>query len=373
MKIMFKVNNIVYKVVAVIALLIGFYACEEDDAEPKLDVKKFSRLYVSFEAFNSSNAGVSDTNIRIIYPADSSEFKYSLGNVSEARGGGVIYFNPFLKGLFQASANLPGLVDTAVYIMNVGEKTGILSNTGAIRNELLSNVRGLAYNRGYDEMYIVNSSSGNPGIYVVDRPKTRSQPQTRPLKKLNAPGIEMWGAAYNSGEDRLYTSKLGQDAAIYVFKDLSTIVPSTVDSTARIDPFQTLSIADASNLRGLFFDSVKNVLAITDFGDGTTEGTGRILVFDNFTNTVGTDGNHAITPSRIITGAATGLTQPVDVAIDTRETGVYLYAADRQAKKVFRFMLSDDGNVEPDKVLQTGSQIPVGLALDTRDDSTLPQ
>ena len=186
----------------------------------------------------------------------------------------------------------------------------------------------------------------------------------------------MWGAAYNSGEDRLFTSKLNaKDGAIYVFKGLSTIdVSSSPDSSARIQPFQTLSIADASNLRGLFFDSVKNVLAVADFADGTTEGSGRILVFDNFTNTIGTAGGPSeITPSRIITGLATGLTQPVDVAIDTRETGVYLYAADRQARKIFRFKLTDSGNVEPDKVLETGSQIPVGLALDTRDDSTLPQ
>lgn len=369
---MFKIDNM-YKVFASIVLLTGFYACEMDDSEPNLETKKFSRLYVSFEAYNSSNAGVADTNVRVIYPADSSEFRYSLGTVSEAKGGGVIYFNPFLKGLFQASGNLPGIVDTGVYIMDVGEKTGVLSNRGKIRHRLLSNVRGLAYNRGYDEMYIVNSTSATPGIYVVDRPKARSQDQTVPYKKLYTPGFSMWGAAYNSAEDRLFTSNIGAGSGIYVFKGLSTIGVSSVDSTATIRPDRTLSITDATNLRGLFFDSVKNVLAITDFADGQTEGTGRVLVFDNFTNAISDGGDATINPSRVITGVATGLTQPVDVAVDTRETGVYLYVADRGAKKVFRFKISDNGNVEPDKELSTGDQIPVGLALDTRDDSTLPQ
>src|SRR5690606_5544880 len=159
---MFK-NNILYKVFAVIGLLVGVYACEQDDAEPVLEMKKFSRLYVSFEEYMSSNQGVSDTNVRVIYPADSSEFKYSLGNVSQAKGGGVIYFNPFLKTLFQASGNLSGIVDTGVYIMDVGEKTGVLTNRGRIRHRLLSNARGLAYNRSYDDLYIVNSSGNYSG------------------------------------------------------------------------------------------------------------------------------------------------------------------------------------------------------------------
>jgi hypothetical protein len=54
---------------------------------------------------------------------------------------------------------------------------------------------------------------------------------------------------------------------------------------------------------------------------------------------------------------------------------VYLYVADRAAKKVSRFRYTDDGNIEPDDVIDTsGLQFgvtPVGLSLDARDDSTV--
>src|SRR5690606_41095073 len=102
-----------------------------------------------------------------------------------------------------------------------------------------------------------------------------------------------------------------------------------------LNPTRTLEIRDARNLRGLSYDTIKNVMAIADFGDGETLGTGRILLFDNFSTLI--NGEGAITPTRVITGANTGLIEPFDVALDMREAGEYLYVADRTAQKVLRF------------------------------------
>src|SRR5690606_19868564 len=109
-----------------------------------------------------------------------------------------------------------------------------------------------------------------------------------------------------------------------------------------------LEITDGEDqLRGLFYDTVKNIMAVAQMGDAETVGSGRILIFEDFSSMIDAE---TITPTRVITGANTGLISPVDVVIDTRPEGSYLYVADRAARKISRFRYTDEGNVEPDKV-----------------------
>lgn len=355
-------SALLIKVCCAMALLIGFYACERNDAEPNLEMRKFTRLYVSFEQYNTFNLGVPDTNMRTIYPADSSEFNFTLKHVSQAKGGGPIYFHPRLEALFQASANLNGINDTAVYSMSVGATNGVLQNLTAMGNRTYSAVRGLAYHEATNRLFIVNGSGTNAGIYVVNTPKSR-RGHVQPVKRLRTPAQQMWGAAY--ANNRLFTSRLGSGPGINVFNNIATVAVPESDSTiTNFTPDRVLQIAGARNLRGISYDTVKNVLAVAEFGDGSV-GSGRILIFDNFSSLIDQEGA-TITPTRIITGAATKLRAPVDVVIDPRETGVYLYVADRSALAVFRFRIDDDGNVAPNQEASTGTQIPVGLALDAR-------
>ena len=360
-----------FKALVVLVSLVAVYSCERDDKEPDFGTKKFSRLYVSFEEYQTSNLGVADTNIRIIFPADSSEFKYSLGHVSAAKGGGPLYFNPFLRNLYQASASLNGVNDTSVYAMNVSDK-GVLTNTLRHGNKLYNLVKGLSYHHSSGTMVAVNASPNEAGIYLDNRP---ANGYARPHKKLMNPNLAMWGGAFL--HNNFLTSKTSEGAGIYVFEDLlKTNVGA--DSTARLEPTRILSIADAQNLRGLSYDSVKNILAVTDFVTNGADGTGRILIFEKFSDLIR---EKTIVPTRIITGPATTLKMPVDVALDTRATAQYLYVADRSGK-VLRFKLSDNGNVAPNKSLERivnkglaneRKLIPVGLALDARDNSTLGQ
>lgn len=357
----------VFKALAVVFCLVAVYACERDDKEPNLDTKKFSRLYVSFEEYGTSNVGVPDTNVRIIFPADSSEFKYSLGFVSGAKGGGPIYFHPFLKMLYQASAISGGVSDTSIYGMEVGPKMGLLSNTARLGNRQYNLIKGLFYHAASETLLAVNASGADAGVYLNYRP--RNNGYARPIKKLRNSSLSMWGAAF--GDSNLFTSKTSAGAGIYVFeKILST---SVKDSVARLEPTRTLSIADAQNLRGMSYDTVKNILAVTDFVTGGAEGTGRILIFEKFSDLIK---QAAIVPTRVITGPATLLKEPVDVAIDPRSTAEYIYVADRSGK-VLRFKLSDSGNVTPNKsvVIESNGRtlIPTGLSLDARDYSTLGQ
>lgn len=351
-------------------IVFGVTACEDDEVEPGVEITKISRLYVSFEEYGTTDERV-DTNIRIIQPADSSVFSFRESHVSPVQGGGPIYFNPYAKMIFQASVNAKE-TDTLIAAVDV-TKTGALNNIGAgLRSRYYDKVKGLVYHAATRSLMVVNGTGPNGGVYIVDNPRSSGN-QKQPYKKLINPELNMWGAAYES--DRLFTSKINTPAGIYMFQNLTAVSVSVADSIAGLNPTRTWRIENAtSNLRGLSYDTIKNVMAIAEMGDGLTEGSGRILIFENFSEILRSP-TDVIQPTRVITGSSTGLISPVDVAIDTRKDGVFLYVADRTAKKVSRFRYTDNGNVEPDKVIDTSGLgygvTPVGLALDARDASTL--
>ncbi len=367
-------TSIIYYVCVTLALLLGFYACEDENVEPGLEIRQISRLYVSFEEYGTSDERA-DTTIRMIQSADSSVFVFRESHVSQVQGGGPIYFSPFAKTIFQASVNseeTSNELDTVIAAVSV-QQTGLLNNAGnGIRSRYYNKVRGFVYHAATRSLLVVNGAGADAGVYVVDNPSSTGN-QKQPYKKLLNPDLDMWGAAYQN--DRLFTAKISAPAGLYMFQNLTTMSVRASDSVATLNPARILQIEDASiNLRGLSYDTIKNVMAIAEMGDGTTIGSGRILIFENFSNLIQGTAD-VIRPSRVITGPNTGLISPVDVAIDMRASGVYLYVADRAAKKVSRFRYTDDGNVEPDEVIDTSDlgygETPVGLALDARDDSTV--
>ena len=363
-------SRLLYGICLFFAPVVGFVACEEEeDVGPGLEIAQISRLYVSFEEYGTTDERP-DTTIRVIQPADSSVFAFRESHLSQVQGGGAIYFNPYVKTIFQASAN-DGGQDTVIAAVSV-QRTGLLNNAGnGIRSRYYNQVRGFVYHAATRSLLAVNGAGEGAGVYVIDNP-TNTGIQKQPYKKLVNPDLNMWGAAYQN--DRLFTAKLSAPAGIYMFQNLTTMPVNASDSVATLQPARTFQIEDATtDLRGLSYDTIKNVLAIAEMGDGTL-GNGRILIFENFSNIVN-GSSDVIKPTRVITGPRTGLVAPVDVAMDTRAGGVYLYVADRAAKKIFRFKSTDNGDVEPDDVLDTSELgygvTPVGLALDARDDSTL--
>ena len=357
----------IYYVFAVLAIILGFYACERDDAEPDLEMRKFTRLYVSFEEYTPTK-NPPDTNIRVIYPADSSVFSFNGRHVSQVQGGGPMYFEPRLNAIFQASVNRAGTNDTSIAVLNMGS-SGSLNNVGLAKSRYYTNVRGMVYHHRTNVLFIVNGAGSDAGVYVMERPRYANR-ESQPVKKLRNSSLAMWGAAYQN--EKLFTAKTSSTtdspAGIYVFEGIANKEVNPQDSIGRLEPTHLLEIDGASNLRGLFYDTVKNVMAVAQMGEPGTAGSGRILIFENFSDLLA---EQTITPTRVITGAKTGLVSPVDVVIDTREEGVYLYVADRTERKISRFRYTDDGDVEPDKVIDTSTlkdgRTPVSLTLDTRE------
>lgn len=355
-------KKLVHYILGFIVLLLGFCACEREDGEPNLEMRKFTRLYVSFEEYTPGK-NPPDTSVRIIYPADSSVFAFNGRHKSEVKGGGAIHYEDRLGVVFQASANRSGVNDTALAILEMGS-SGSLKNAGLPKSRYYNAVRGMVYHAATNVLLMVNGAGPDAGVYIMDRPRYANR-ERQPIKKLRNRNLQMWGAAYEN--DRLFTAKTSAPAGIYVFEDITSTAVDPKDSVGTLEADRILNIEGASNLRGLCYDTVKNVMAIAQTGDGTL-GAGRILIFDHFSDMIDAD---QITPTRVITGINTGLVSPVDVVLDTRKSGVYLYVADRGAKKISRFRYTDDGNVAPDKVIDTGAlkdgSTPVGLTLDTRE------
>lgn len=362
-----------YKIFIVLALLSLVYACKSDDDEPEFDAAQFSRLYVSFQEYSSGNT-TPEVSIRLIYPADSSEFKYEAnnGHTSPAKGGSTVYYHPYMKTVFLASDNSSGLNDSSLYRMTVGQ-FGDLSNSGQLTNMNFQRIRGISYHKEAENLYLTNAIPSKSGIYVINRPSGKSG-NMKITKRLMSENTLFWAAAY--AHSNLYVVKAKDDevGGIYVFNDIVKPARSTsvTDTLATLNPSKTLAITGAANMRGLSYDTVKNVLAVTDYPTGAAVGEGRILVFENFSTLAAGEG--PLVPTRIITGVATGLHQPVSVALDTRATAQYLYVADQASKKVSRFLINDFGNATPDKILQApGNRTPISISLDARDRSTIGQ
>src|SRR5690606_15197117 len=101
-------NPILYSAFVILSAVVGLIGCERDDSEADLAMRKCTRLYMAYEDDGTSNLGVQDTDIRVVGPADSSEFGLSLRHVSGARGGGPMWLASFADGqrrMLQASVN----------------------------------------------------------------------------------------------------------------------------------------------------------------------------------------------------------------------------------------------------------------------------
>ena len=349
-----------------LALLLALLASSCIDKDPLADNSRadISRLYVSFEDYNSSNLGIADSNIRVILRADSSIFVFQQAHVSPAKGGGLIYFNPYLRALIQTTKELEAINSPSIYRIGIGQR-GQLSNSGNMQSPLFVGIKGLCYHSASESLLLVNQDKGNSGIHIVYRP-SYFYPQYKPYRKFFTREHTMGAAFYAA--DRLFVLRTASEGGIYVFENVLTKTVSAVDSTAQLASSYTITLEDVHQVYAMDYDSLHSRLAISDYSDGHSLGTGRILIYENFRPQ---ENSKSLKPTRIITGPATGLVQPIAVALDARASAVYFYVADR-SKKILRFKLIDTGNVLPDRIIYT-SETPAGLALDARNSSTVPK
>lgn len=355
--------------ICAVLLAMVAWGCERDDDEPRKPQKAISRLYVSTSDYVENSSGNQNRNIFVIDPADSSLFtaQGALSFTSGAFGGNVIHFSPFAKSIFQSGMNAPTLIDpdTTIQVLAVNEH-GQIAPSGRVGNRLFNNIKGLAYNSFDDQLFFTNHGNG-PGaggdtlsVFVINRPRN--------IRGFAKPAYQVvladrvWGMQLDS--THLYMSETGEDGGMLVYRNFVDIVNAKSDTLVTdIAPTYRLTIPGTSNIRGFAYSKTADMLVLTDYVQtGGVFSDARVLIFETFSKHTST-GN--LTPTRIIGGNATQLRQPVDVAIDTREGGRYIYVADPGAKKVLRFNVNDEGNVAPEQTLSVGNT-PQSVFLDSR-------
>ncbi len=344
-------------------MVTGFYSCEREDDEPPVN-NSISRLYISYLDFNP-NEGTPYNNVVLLpFADDSTNFSRGLQTfVSDAKGGRTIYFNPSAQRVFLGSA-YKLTADTFIYKLGVGE-TGVLSSSGRIPQNRLTNVRGMVFHPSLDKLYAINIRPDSSMLFVFDRPRGLERPQKPGQAFKFNENADYWDVTIV--KHGIVVSKGGTNGGIEIYDDLIISRDSTISSR---NASKILTVANSNNIQGMSVDTVNNMLALTDFVQNGDSYEGRILIFDDY-NAI-SQATGTITPTRIISGINTKLKQPVDVELDFRLDSKYLYVADRNAKAVYRFLKSDDGNVEPNMIFeykQTGVNTtftPGGISLDAR-------
>lgn len=357
-------------IVSLIAI-VSIAACQRDDNEPTRIRKPISRLYVSTSDYEA-NSTTGKRNVFVIAPADSNTFTLGgqSGFLSAAKGGSTIHYSPFARSIFQSSMNNPAYIDTAIHMMSVSDK-GVIAHVRSVGNRRFNNIKGLwyyVYNRpggavGVSDNYLLMTNVADTvNLFVIDQPLNKGN-FAKPKYELMLE-YTPWAIQMDSAD--LLLSRTGPDGGVVVYKNLAANFGR--DTILTIKPSYELTIAGANNVRGLSYSRADDVLVLTDYiitGTTIAVGTGRILIFENFSKNSSTA---TIVPTRIITGANSKLQQPIDVAIDSRKDGRYIYVADAgpQTKKIFRFKMADEGDVAPDQSTDVIGNTPQSISLDAR-------
>lgn len=378
----------------VLSVLAG---CVRDDDEPIAPTRPISRLYISTSEFSLNPEVEVIQNVYVVEPADDESFSQTgLSYRTFAIGGSAIFYSPNARLLFQSAQNVTR-TDNSVQVMNIDTLRGTLAAQGTVNSELITAVRGITYHPSNDLLFLVNArpaeaiappsllgsvlataGSTQSDLFVYSRPRSRNNPALPnyripfPDKVIRSVFLHDISVQQNDRRNKIYLSTTATQGEILAYNELpDRLLNNPIDSLQRIEPDFILNVPSSGSLTSMAYSPRLDLMVATD---AQGAGQGRVLFFENFSRH---EANATIAPSQIITGALTRLRNPVSIAIDDRERGKYLYVADTEAGNngtsgaVLRFLITNEGNVAPDGVLEIAGRTPVGLSLDAR--GTIPE
>lgn len=329
--------------VGLMVATLSLVSCMRNDDEPITPVKPISRLYISLFDFQSDETADPYLNLFIVDPATDQSLGGKYFN-SGVREGGGIFFSPEIGRVFQGS-----IQNNAVVLMGV-TNVGIPEPRGHLSNPDLTAIRGLHYDDATKNLYVANNWTPS-GLYVFDNPQNRLG-EVEPLRYFPLGDSRPWGISM--WDDNLLVVRTADGGGVNFYKGVSEQIAGTED----LSPVAELSINGAVSLRGITYSKELDLMLVTDFGQGS------VLIFENAL-ALFEAGQSEITPSRVISGASTGLMGPIDVAVDHRDGAHLIYVADKTAKAVLMFNLSDTGNVAP-AARRSFNIAPESVFLDAR-------
>ncbi|MDC4206788.1 MAG: beta-propeller fold lactonase family protein [Candidatus Manganitrophus sp.] len=194
----------------------------------------------------------------------------------------------------------------------------------------------LAVDPARDILYISNEGTNSILVYEnASQSSTQGNlPPTRTISSIQSP----LGIFIDSTNDRLYVVQSEDQAAVLVYENASTRAGQT-------SPDRTLAGSNTLLVFpiGIDVDIDQNLIYVVN-NDHTADGDSALLIFsDPFANCAVCD----VSPSRIITGDQTGLTDATDIAVDSQLDRIYV--SNTLDNSILLFGM--EGNIAPIKIV----------------------
>jgi len=321
---------------------VVFFGCTKDDNEP-LPQSTVSRLYVS-----NADTDASVMSTLIFDPADGAKLDSPDRFDTKLPDGNGISFDPYSGTVFQVSRQAKNVRTFTV------NPDGTLKPKGSFIDDGLLSAREIAFDRTRNTLYV--ASNIDSSIYVYNGVDTISG-TARANKKLKLNG-QPWGIHLEN--DNLFVVMDQGMVEVQLFETASSLQVGT------ITPSKKIKISGAIRLHGVTYSSARDVLILTDIGDassGNFKSDGAIYIITGAAAKFTAGG--LVSPTSTISGLATGLGNPVDVAWDSRTGKDLIYVAEKANNKILVFKYSDTGNAGPSRFASLASS-PEAIYLDAR-------
>lgn len=308
-------------------------ACfKKSDFEPVL-MTTTARLFIS----NSESASGA-FNLQIIKAADSTVLLPSLQINNGAQDGNGILFVPTKNILFQLSRAQRSIrvYTSANTLFEASLPTNI------ILDSTLTSGREIAYDANNDVLFVANNTDSTLRVY--EKVSTLNGKYVSKKLKLSA---EPWGIVFDKTQNRLFVVMDKNALRVEVFNNpsgraIGRIIP---DLRFFINGYKTNGVS--ARLHGIAYAPQRDMLFVTEIGNASGNNfnkDGGIYIIEKVSRITN---NSSILATRTIYGPNTELGNPVDIAIDERNTKGFIYVAEKANKKILVFGFGDNGNVSP--------------------------
>ena len=252
--------------------------------------------------------------------------------------------------------------ETNDYILQLSRATatvkvfdGMNNLVNSFTDPAITSGREIALDKVNSILYIASNSDSK--ILAYDDPYSLNGTVSA-SRVLNLNG-QPWGITYDQVNDRLFVAKDVTDA-FQVYNN-----PASLDGT--VSPDSEISITGATRVHGITYSPILDVLVVTEIGaasGGAFNMDGGYYLIGGVSGAIAS-GATSLTPTRTVIGTNTKMGNPVDVAIDDRDGGHYIYIAEKtNGGSLLIFDAAATGDVAPDLFVRY-PDVPEDIYLDT--------
>ena len=300
-------------------------SCGDDDDVLGIDTEDSGTVFLSSNT--SGMVGILDVD-----DEDSPEIMTFMTEGSDADG---IYYDNGQNNIFQVNRSNNTLIEYDNVFNGLEDQADI--DIDSESEAVLTNGRGLAYN---NEFFVVADDAdatlngGMNKLIAFDA----SEDETIDTLGTYPTTINLWGLRFI--DDALYAVVDNSDS-IAVFDDFLGNTPGDT-----VVPTRFIQVEGITRTHGLVYNETDDVMILTDVGSADSDTDGAIVIIRDFA-TLNNPATVAAGSYNVISGDATMLGNPVDVAYDEDNDMIYVAERANGGGRMLAFPLMSEGNVAP--------------------------